>query len=175
MRGIVTLAAALALPGGAHGIPHRDLVVFSAYCVVLATLVVQGMTLRPLMQRLGLHDDGTVEREIHVARAETARAALRALDEAPVASPSLSLLRDEYQVRLQAGESGSPPGALEPEDASLAELQQRAVLAQRDALTDLRARRVIGDDALHAVEEEIDLLELTADPRVRPTVERPRA
>jgi Na+/H+ antiporter len=173
MRGIVTLAAALALPAGATGFPHRDLIVFSAYCVVLCTLVLQGGTLRLLMRRLGLHDDGTVEREIHVARAETARAALRVLDKDP--SASAALLRGEYQARLRAGEAMTPLDALEQPDASLAALQLRAVAAQREALTGLRSRRVIGDDALHVVEEEIDLLELTADPRVRPTVERPGA
>jgi len=165
MRGIVTLAAALALP---PGFPHRDLIVFSAYCVVLCTLILQGMTLRPLMHRLRLTDDGSVEREIHLARAETARAALRALENQQ--TPSAELLRSEYQARLTAGESKEPIETLERPDESLAGLQQRAVQAQREALTDLRARQVIGDDALHVVEEEIDLLDLTADPRVRPTI-----
>jgi len=171
MRGIVTLAAALALPDGSPSFPHRGLIIFSAYCVVLSTLVLQGATLRPLMQWLGLHDDGTVEREIHVARAETARAALGVLD--GLSTPSANLLRREYQARLQAGESATSPEALEPDDTSVATLQRRTVLAQRDALAGLRARRVIGDDALHVVEEELDLLELSADARVRPTIENP--
>jgi monovalent cation/hydrogen antiporter len=164
MRGIVTLAAALALPAG---VPHRDLIVFSAFCVVLTTLVLQGATLRPLIQRLCLDDDRTVDREVEIARAETARAALRALDD----QPSAGLLRSEYQTRLQAAES---PGTREHPtrmDGTLAALQRRAVAAQRDALTDLRARQVIGDDAFHVVEEEIDLQELTADTRVRPPPE----
>jgi len=126
------------------------------------------MTLRPLMHRLRLTDDGSVEREIHLARAETARAALRALENQQ--TPSAELLRSEYQARLTAGESKEPIETLERPDESLAGLQQRAVQAQREALTDLRARQVIGDDALHVVEEEIDLLDLTADPRVRPTI-----
>jgi CPA1 family monovalent cation:H+ antiporter len=175
MRGIVTLAAALALPGGTPGFPHRDLIVFSAYCVVLTTLVLQGATLRPLMLRLGLHDEGTVEREIHVARAETARAALRMLGEAEAEAGSagagaggdVATLRAEYQARLAAGEAESP---MDPGAEGQAVLQQRAVMVQRVALTELRARRVIGDDAFHVVEEEIDLIELSADARVRPTV-----
>jgi CPA1 family monovalent cation:H+ antiporter len=56
-------------------------------------------------------------------------------------------------------------------DGTLAALLRRAVAAQRGALTDLRARQVIGDDAFHVVEEEIDLQELTADSRVRPPPE----
>lgn len=162
MRGIVTLAAALALPaGGPEGeFPHRDLIVFCAFCVVLVTLVVQGMTLAPLMRWLGLRDDGSVERELNVARAETARAALQALEKAEPASAA-ELLRREYRARMH-------PARHEP--ARLAELQQRAVHAQRQALMDLREREVIGDDAFHAAEEEIDLLELTADSRIRPDV-----
>src|SRR5678815_698261 len=161
MRGIVTLAAALALPAS---FPYRDLVVFSAFCVVLTTLVVQGLTLRPLLQRLCLDEDRTVEREIRIARAETARAALRALDD----HPSAEILRREYQARIQVAESPPTPEPPTQTDGSLAALQRRAVAAQRDSLTDLRARQVIGDDAFHVVEEEIDLQELTADTRVRP-------
>ena len=165
MRGIVTLAAALALPVGPSPFPHRDLIVFSAFCVVLTTLVLQGLTLRPLLERLCLDEDRTVEREVGIARAETARAALRALD----GQPSADILRGEYQARLRAEESaaGARPGT--KPDGSLAALQRRAVAAQRDALTELRARQVIGDDAFHVVEEEIDLQELTADARVQPT------
>ncbi len=164
MRGIVTLAAALALPVGPTPFPHRDLIVFSAFCVVLTTLVLQGLTLRPLMAWLGLHDDGTVEREVAVARAETARAALRALE----GQPAGDLLRREYQARLQAEESTAGPKPAARGDGTLEALQRRAVAAQRDALTVLRARGVIGDDAFHVVEEDIDLLELTAGTRVEP-------
>lgn len=161
MRGIVTLAAALALPDGNAAFPHRDLIVFCAFCVVLATLVIQGATLKPLLKLLGLRDDGTVEREIETARVETARAALQELEnKAP--SPDVEILRREYRARMQ-------PGSPEPDD--LADLQQHAALAQRRALVDLRARSVIGDDAFHAAEEEIDLLELTASARIRPSVE----
>jgi len=172
MRGIVTLAAALALPVGPSPFPHRDLIVFSAFCVVLTTLVLQGLTLRPLMQWLGLHDDGTVEREIGIARAETARAALRALEGQNAAPGSADILRSEYRARLHANEIPIDRKPAVQPDGSLAALQQRAVMAQRDALTDLRARQVIGDDAFHVVEEEIDLLELTADARVRPPLEK---
>jgi Na+/H+ antiporter len=167
MRGIVSLAAALALP---ESFPHRDLIVFCAFCVVLATLVLQGLTLRPLMHRLGLRDDGTVAREISIGRAETARAALRLL-EAPDPRPkSTHILISEYQARLRAAESGAPLEAEAPRDGSLAALQRRAVDVQRQTLTDLRARGVIGDDAFHVLEEEIDLLELTAHARVRPAI-----
>ena len=171
MRGIVTLAAALALPGGSPGFPHRDLIVFSAFCVVLTTLVLQGFTLRPLLRVLSLDEDRTVEREVGIARAETARAALRTLDQQNVRSPAADVLRGEYRARLHAEESPEAHRTEAQRDEVLAALQLKAVEAQRDALTTLRARQVIGDDAFHVIEEEIDLIELSADPRVRPAPE----
>ena len=146
-----------------NAFPHRDLIVFSAFCVVLVTLVVQGMTLGPLLRWLGLRDDGSVTRELAVAREETAKAALAVLEKQEPRAAA-ELLRREYQARLR-------PENHEP--ASLADLQQRAVHAQRQKLVDLRARDVIGDDAFHAAEEEIDLLELTADSRIRPDMSGP--
>src|SRR6185437_7964215 len=177
MRGIVTLAAAMALPDGsaAAAFPYRDLILFCAFAVVLVTLVVQGMTLRPLMAWIGLEDDGNVDREVRLARVETARAALKALD-GPHRSPSLETVRREYEARIRLGEaeerearaSQSRSAALA--EASVAEALRRAVAAQRRALMDLRARSIIGDDAFHLAEEELDLLELTADERVRPEI-----
>jgi CPA1 family monovalent cation:H+ antiporter len=161
MRGTVTLAAALALPGA---FPYRDLIVFCAFSVVLTTLVLQGATLRWLIAAVSIPDDGMVDREVGIARAETARAALRTLGSEQ--SPSSSALRKEYEARLDSGgqqSAGSPPA----EHSSSSELQGRVVEAQRQALRDLRTRDVIGEAAFQAVEEELDILELTADPRVR--------
>jgi Na+/H+ antiporter len=159
MRGIVTLAAALALP---VGFPQRDMIVLAAFAVVLMTLVLQGATLGPLLRRLGLRDDGAVEREIQLARAETARAAIAALGRGE-AAPASELLRREYAARLRSDQQGS-------NTLSLAELQRQAVAVQRQALLDLRARWLIGDDAFHVAEQEIDLLELSSDGRIHPDV-----
>jgi monovalent cation/hydrogen antiporter len=168
MRGIVTLAAALALPDGAPqtGFPYRDLIILCAFCVVLSTLVIQGLTLRPLLSVLGLKDDGSVEREVRLARVETARTALKVLEEEADRHPSIDVLRSEYEDRLRSGEQ--TPAARASNETRMTDLQRRAVRAQRQRLIELRARKVIGDDAFHAAEEEIDLLELTADARIRP-------
>ena len=170
MRGIVTLAAAMALPDGsaAMAFPYRDLILFCAFAVVLVTLIVQGMTLRPLMAWVGLKDDGTVDREVRLARVETARAALKALD-GPHDSAALETLRREYEARIRLGEDQHGGAArISPSGATLAAALRRAVAAQRRALLELRTRSIIGDDAFHVAEEELDLLELTADERVRP-------
>jgi monovalent cation/hydrogen antiporter len=158
MRGIVSLAAALALPAA---FPYRDLILLSAFAVVLTTLILQGLTLRWLIEWVGVTDDGVVEREIGLARAETARVALRAL-ESHGAPSSLVALREKYEARLRSGESQSN-GTADEESSDTALLQRRVVVAQRQALLDLRARDVIGDTAFQAVEEELDLLELSAD------------
>jgi hypothetical protein len=168
MRGIVTLAAALALPDGTpqSAFPYRDLIILCAFCVVLTTLVIQGLTLRPLLAVLGLKDDGSVAREVRLARVATARAALRVLDEEQDGHPSIEVLRSEYELRLRSGEQSAGTGG--SSETRMTELQRRAVRAQRQALINLRSQKVIGDDAFHAAEEEVDLLELTADSRIRP-------
>ena len=89
-----------------------------------------------------------------LARTETARAALGAVAEAP------ERLREKYEARLRP--------ALGNDGARLVEWQRAAVEAQRRCLDALRSAGRIGDDAFHQVEEEIDLLELAADPRLRP-------
>jgi CPA1 family monovalent cation:H+ antiporter len=128
--------------------------------VVLGTLALQGLTLRPLMRRLHLPGDDSVEQETRLAREATARAALQALEAHGDSEPA-ALLRREYAARAV--------GAVEApvHDGTLAGLQSHAVAAQRRTLLELRQQGTIGDDAFHAVEEELDIIELTADPRIR--------
>jgi monovalent cation/hydrogen antiporter len=153
MRGIVTLAAALALP---TDFPFRDLLLFTAFWVVVGTLVVQGLTLRPLMSWLGLEQDDEVDQEVRLARAEAARAAVAALDGIGEHSDAARFLRGEYLGRLP---DASPAG----DGTSAAELIRRAVAAERRRLIALRAEGTIGDDAFHRVEEELDWAELNAE------------
>ena len=132
---------------------------------MLTTLVVQGLTLRWLIERVNLRDDGLVEREIGIARAETARAALRAL-ESDDSRPAVTLRR-EYETRLRAAED-RPKGDEAEHSSAITDIQLRVVAEQRKTLLDLRERDVIGDAAFQAVEAELDLVEISADSRVRP-------
>jgi monovalent cation/hydrogen antiporter len=158
MRGTVTLAAGLALP---VAFPYRDFILFTAFCVVLGTLVLQGMTVSPLMRALALHDDGSVDREVQLARAESARAALDAVDHAGIAGEMVDFVRRKYQDRLRRTEGGAtlPPsdGERRPDFIGV---QRRAQAAERRTLLDLRDQGVIGDDAFHRVEEELDWAEM---------------
>src|SRR6267143_43997 len=159
MRGIVTLAAGLALPSA---FPGRDLILFTAFSVVLVTLVLQGGTLAPLMRLLRLEDDGTVEGEIRRARAETARAGLAALQGTGENGMTVLLTR-KYEARLRRADGTGPAAAEEVEDLPrYAEALRRAQEAERRKLIELRARGVIGDDAFHRVEEELDWADLHA-------------
>ena len=101
MRGIVSLATALALP---LAFPYRDLIVLTAFCVVLGTLVIQGLTLKPLLRLLDLHDNDPVGREVRAARARALEAALARLadDQSPIAMT----IRKEFKVQLMTGERG---------------------------------------------------------------------
>jgi CPA1 family monovalent cation:H+ antiporter len=164
MRGTVTLAAALALPAD---FPHRDLILFTSFLVVLGTLVVQGLTLKPLMARLGLEQDDAVEREVRLARLETLRAGADALAGGTVGSEATDLLRRKYQVRLEQAETrvdGPRSGAEAPNrEREYATAAQAAMAAERRRLSALRADGTIGDDAFHKVEEELDRAELSAE------------
>ncbi|MFL5518378.1 MAG: cation:proton antiporter, partial [Gemmatimonadales bacterium] len=162
MRGIVTLAAALALPA----IPYRDLILFTSFCVVLVTLVVQGMTVTPLMRTLALRDDGSVDREVREARIETLRAGLAAVEDGPHDGEMVAFLRRKYAARLRHAEQGGDQAGDPERDGwgEYADALGRAQRAQRRVLMGLRAEGVIGDDAFHRIEEELDWAEVNTAP-----------
>jgi CPA1 family monovalent cation:H+ antiporter len=153
MRGIVTLAAALALP---TGFPQRDLLVLTSFAVVVGTLLLQGLTLRPLVRRLDLCDDHLVTHEIRLAWRRGLESALASFE--GDASPEAQALRREYTRAIERAGDGQTRLAL-PSDA----LRRRAVAAARVTLAELRARGDIGDDAFRAIEEELDRVELSVD------------
>ncbi|MBM7485816.1 Na+/H+ antiporter [Bradyrhizobium sp. USDA 3686] len=156
MRGLVTLATAFALP---ENFPHRDFIVFSAFAVVLGTLVVQGLTLRPLILAFGLKDDNPVGIEVARARAVAYRAALDAIEDDP--SEEAEILRLEYRAILMQADD-DPHGGITNGELPADPLRRRAIEAARKSIFDLRATEVIGDDAFHRVEEELDRAELSA-------------
>ncbi|WP_369719520.1 cation:proton antiporter [Bradyrhizobium sp. LLZ17] len=156
MRGLVTLATAFALP---ENFPHRDFIVFSAFAVVLGTLVVQGLTLRPLILFFGLRDDDPVGIEVARARAIAYRAALDAIEDDP--SEEAEILRLEYRAVLMQADD-DPHGGITNGELPADPLRRRAIEAARKTIFDLRATEVIGDDAFHRIEEELDRAELSA-------------
>jgi len=170
MRGTVTLAAALALP---TDFPFRDLILTTAFGVTLGTLVLQGLTLRPLLLRLRLEDDGSVDREVRLARVETLRAAVAVAETCPGAE-SAELVRHRYELQLRRAEAAfardgaaasvgaaAIPAAADAEGGDDdAAVVRAASEAQRRRLVALRSDGTIGDAAFQRVEEELDWTEL---------------
>ena len=155
MRGIVTLAAALALP---EAFPGRAFVLVAAFGVVLGTLLLQGLTLGPLLRWLDLGDDGQVDREEALAREKMMSAALSSFEASD--GSAAEALRQE--IALVWSGLGGAASATQTGDGR-SELRWRALIAAREATAGLRGQGVIGDDAFHRVEVDLDRFELVAD------------
>jgi Na+/H+ antiporter len=155
MRGLVTLATAFALP---LGFPGRDLIVLTAFCVVIGTLVLQGMTLKPLIRHLGFEPDRSVDQEVSHGRVAIMQAALDSLD--GETSSAAAAVRDQYAAARAVAENPASPQAATDYD----ELRLRAIQQQRRTLDRLRATGRIGDEDYHRLQEEIDWAELDAAP-----------
>jgi CPA1 family monovalent cation:H+ antiporter len=151
MRGIVTLAAAYALP---DAFPFRDLIVLCAFCVVVGTLIVQGLTLRPLILALKITADDTVQSEVRRAQERLIQVAHEVLD--GDGSTTAAVLREEFAFEPDAQTFESP----ESESDARNRLRARIVTAQRRALVRMRETAEIGDDAFHRVEERLDYAEV---------------
>jgi CPA1 family monovalent cation:H+ antiporter len=158
MRGLVTLATALALP---EGFPQRDLIVLSALAVVLGTLVLQGLTLGPLIRLLHFPPDDSLAREVAQARAELIDAGLARIvsrnDE-----PAMRL-RELYGAERAAALQGHRPRSTQPIDA----LKRETLVGQRARLAELRAAGAIDDDVFHTLEHELDWADLAMSPPER--------
>ncbi|AZO45155.1 sodium:proton antiporter [Mesorhizobium sp. M7D.F.Ca.US.005.01.1.1] len=155
MRGLVTLVVAIALPAN---FPGRDPIVLAAFAVVLGTLVLQGMSLKPLLRILNFDPDRTVDNEVAQARVAIMQAALDVLSRKT--SAAAAVVREQYEAQRLIAEN--------PEDAQAAteydRLRLYAINRQRDTLEELRRNGTIGDEAYHRLEEEIDWSELAASP-----------
>ncbi len=154
MRGIVTLAAAMALPAA---FPFRDLIVLTAFSVVLGTLTIQGLTLGPLLHALDLHDDDPVGHEVAAARERALRAGLARLERDP--SPVAEAVRQEFIAHLGSVEASAEEG--EARRFAHRDIHGRLLQAARRTVLAMRTSEEIGDDAFHRMEEELDWIEMS--------------
>ena len=165
----MTLAAALALPtaaGGGTPFPQRDIILFTSFAVVVGTLVLQGVTLRPLITRLRVRDDGSVEREVQLARVETLRAALSAATSSS-GEEAADLVRRRYELLLRRAEKELASGETGQPAETDADLIHAATAAERRRLSALRTDGTIGDAAFQRIEQELDLEELDLEQLLR--------
>jgi monovalent cation/hydrogen antiporter len=167
MRGAVALAAALALPletdAGAP-FPERDLIIFITFVVILATLVLQGLTLPLLIRRVDISDDGEEEREELRARLGAAKAALERLDELAgedwTRDDTVQRMRGmyEYRKRRFAARAGKvEDDGYEDRSQAYQRALREVIAAQRQALVRLRNEGAISNDVMNRVQNELDL------------------
>jgi Na+/H+ antiporter len=167
MRGAVSLAAALALPtvtDAGDAFPQRDLIIFLTFAVILATLVVQGLTLPALIRAMQVEDDGLDEREEVQARLAAIGAALARLDELALEDwtredsvQRTRALLEYRRRRFTARREGDDGDGLEDRSLAYQRMMRDLFDAQRAELAALRNRGAISNDVMHRLEREIDL------------------
>ncbi len=151
MRGLVTLATAFALPAQ---FPGRDLIVLSAFTVVLGTLIVQGFTMRPLIALLRIAPDSSLDQEVAATRRGMLEAALAELD--GTTGEGIETLRAELREARDASVDRARP------DTGYNRTRMLAISAARRFLFERRRQGSIFDDTFHRLEEELDRAELQA-------------
>ncbi|GAB2593636.1 Na+/H+ antiporter [Ramlibacter solisilvae] len=173
MRGIVSLAAALALP---LNFPHRDLIVFLTFVVIVTTLVGQGLTLAPLIRRLKVGSTWSLEQEQTRVRAAMSKAALAAIDEAMAHElvPPLWAqgLKAEIADRIALVECEA--SELTPRMELLGRLRHAALQAERRELIRLWRENQISDEVMHHLTELLDYEQAHLPALARPAP-RPQA
>jgi Na+/H+ antiporter len=173
MRGAVSLAAALALPlttDAGDAFPDRELVIFLTFGVILASLVVQGLSFPALLKLIGLEDEGRTEKEENKARIYATEAALARLDELVdeewVREDTLERVRAMFNFRRQRFRSRFDPesdGQIESRSLDYQRLLRELLIAERNAVFDLRRQRRIDDLVMRRVIRDLDLEEARLD------------
>jgi monovalent cation/hydrogen antiporter len=166
MRGVIALAAAISLPevlNDGTAFPQRDVLIFLTFCVILITLVAQGLSLPLLIRKLGLSARLGVNGEELEARRRMLLAAIDEIQDlrgrdVPEDEESLADLLHHYQQRLAEAEQGP-----ETEGVNMASYEQYRALAarlravERSTILGLRDKNEINDESLRKLERELDL------------------
>jgi monovalent cation/hydrogen antiporter len=166
MRGAVTLAAAMSIPllqPDGSPFPARDLVIFLASAVVVATLLVQGTSMEALIRWLGLREDPARRREDRLARTTAVEAGLKTLREAEQATPgreesaALGHVVAEYEQRLsELAAEGETRTNAQTRRAAERAFRCQALRAERDAIDQLWREDVISDEVHRPLQQLLD-------------------
>lgn len=161
MRGVVSLAAALALP---EDFPGRDPILFATFAVIVATVLIQGTTLGPLIRLLGLEESSggfqALETEVRVALADAELASLEARAEDELDGAIVRDVLSEARSIATWADAGARGGAALAELRARLSIKLEAAAARRAALIAMDQDRHLPDALMHALEHEIDLEEL---------------
>jgi Na+/H+ antiporter len=161
MRGAVSLAAALALP---EDFPQRNLILFVTFGVILATLILQGLTLPWLIRRLGVHRDDSEAQEELRGRLRATDAALARLEELAgegwTRDDTVERMRGLYQFRrrrLKARAGYLADDGAQDRSLAYQRLVRELLEAQRREIVRLRNRGEISNEVMHRIERDLDL------------------
>lgn len=175
MRGSISLAAAIGIPVLAQigsPFPGRDLIIFITFCVILSTLVIQGISLPPLIRWLGVDQDGVRERrgahfEESRARMEAAKTALAGIEtwakDVTLPAETIHHLRDRYEKKIRRLDRHQDERS-DDEFAHLSRketaLQLKALETERSKILELHGEKLISDHVLRVIVFDLDLQEM---------------
>ena len=168
MRGADSLAGALAIPfllGDGTPFPGRDLILLLTFCVIFGTLIVQGLTLKPLVRWLRIVDDHVAEKEERLARLranESALARIEDMGSSGQARPeSVERLRSEYadRIRQLSKDASHEEGLRRLYSKDFEQLAREALETERETVIGLRNEDTINDEVLRRIQHDIDLAE----------------
>ena len=170
MRGVVSLAAALALPLTLRpGVPfpHRNLLLFITFVVIFCTLVGQGLSLVPLIRWLGIRPDNSAEREeaevrLHLAT-ETAAYLTSSASAGQAPTDVLARMQNRYEIRLERLRNrlaGVRASRLDEKPITqFQQLQEAVIRFERSVIEQLRDEEKTSEEVLRKLENELDLEE----------------
>lgn len=168
MRGVLSLAAALALPlalPSGEAFPQRNPILLLTFIVILVSLLVQGLTLRPLIGWLGLEPDTQAEREEQQLRISLASHTVEYLGSPEAAGQAppeiLARMQHRYAQRLERLRlRANSPDEVQPMTLTpFQQLQEILIHYERDVLAKLRREQGISEEVLRKLENELDLEE----------------
>lgn len=167
MRGVVSLAAALALPLTIKGdapFPNRNLIIFLTFCVIFATLVIQGLSLRPIIRYLGIKTDGREAEDEEATRLYIASSVIEYIEENYSLSLSdevLAQIKTKYEIRIQRLRKDlTRHNKFDVEQINeFHRIQQELINRERLLVIRLRKEAKISDEVLRRMEYELDLEE----------------
>jgi CPA1 family monovalent cation:H+ antiporter len=167
MRGVVSLAAALALPltidGTDEPFPNRELIIFLTFSVIFSTLVIQGLTLRPLIRILGITSDGIEAKEETEARLLLASSVIEHIEEnyaLGLSDEVLNQIKTKYEIRIQRIRKDQEQRRMD--DGQINEfhrIQQELLDKERSVILGLRSAGKVSDEVMRKIEYELDLEE----------------
>lgn len=166
MRGVISLAAALALPlmiSEGTPFPNRNEIIFITFCVIFSTLVLQGLTLRPLIRWFKLLPDGRDHEIEQAARLSLASSIIEHIEEnysLALSDEVLNQIKTKYEIRIQRLRGEVIKQRIDDKEIiEFHRIQQELLDKERKDLIGMRRDGKISDEALRKIEYELDLEE----------------